>query len=98
MTESAGGGFDNDTPAWVHLCANLAPFTCVVVFWAPMPTIRRIVIERDVGDMPLLPYSSMICNSSVWIMYGVLLKEPKVWGANAAGLLLGGYYFLQFVR
>jgi solute carrier family 50 protein (sugar transporter) len=51
-----------------------------------------------VGPLPLLPYSSMIANCFLWITYGLLKNEPKVWGTNLLGLFFGVYYFLKFTK
>ena len=47
---------------------------------------------------PLLPYSSMIANASVWVVYGILRSLVSVWASNGAGVLLGTYYFTIYSR
>ena len=54
--------------------------------------------DRSVGNLPLLPYSSMIANCVLWMVYGILRKETKVWFTNLIGLLFGLFYFLQFIK
>ena len=83
---------------WVKLCGQLAPMFAVVVFMAPIPTILKVNRDQTVGDLPLLPYSSMISSAFVWVAYGTLLSEPRVWVANSIGLVLGCCYFLAFIR
>jgi hypothetical protein len=60
----------NAVSGWVSLCTKAAPLTSIVLVMAPIPTIQRVVQERTVGSLPLLPYSSMIGNAFVWVMYG----------------------------
>ena len=50
------------------------------------------------GSLPLLPYSSMFANCFLWLTYGVLKGEIKIWGTNGVGLLFAVYYILRFVR
>jgi hypothetical protein len=57
-------------PLWVQGCGQLAPLASIVVFLAPIPTMRQISKDRSVGSMPLLPYSSMVSSAFVWITYG----------------------------
>jgi len=83
-------------PPWVSLSGNLAPFASFVVTMAPLPTIRDMAKEKNVGKMPLLPYSSMFVNCFVWSVYGLLKFEKKVYITNMIGCILGLYYFLQF--
>lgn len=85
-------------PGWVQLCGKMAPITGVITFLAPIPTIRQVSKTRSVGSLPLLPYSSMIANAFVWVMYGLLQSEFKVWSCNAVGIILGAYYFNEFRR
>mmetsp|Transcript_4894 Transcript_4894/g.11676 ORF Transcript_4894/g.11676 Transcript_4894/m.11676 type:complete len:271 (-) Transcript_4894:128-940(-) len=85
-------------PGWVRFCSNTAPLAAIVVFMAPMPTIQQIERERTVGNLPLLPYSSMIANCVLWFVYGLLLKQSKVWFTNGVGLFFGLYYFLRFIK
>jgi solute carrier family 50 protein (sugar transporter) len=64
----------------------------------PWPTIQQITRNKSVGDLPLLPYSSMIANCFLWLTYGVLKNEIKVWGTNLIGLFFAVFYFLKFAR
>ena len=59
-----------------------APVFSIVVFCAPIPTLRQVSIDRTVGNLPLLPYSSMIASAFLWVVYGILKSEPKIWSAN----------------
>ena len=49
-------------PAMVQVLANMAPLASMAVLTAPMPTIRQVEREESVGNLPLLPYSSMVAN------------------------------------
>lgn len=54
-----------------------------------MPRIRKL---GHVGDMPMLPYSAMASQGSVWTAYGLLLSNPAVWTPNLCAAMLGMYY------
>eukprot|EP00540_Astrosyne_radiata_P008265 CAMPEP_0116853250 /NCGR_PEP_ID=MMETSP0418-20121206/17802_1 /TAXON_ID=1158023 /ORGANISM="Astrosyne radiata, Strain 13vi08-1A" /LENGTH=235 /DNA_ID=CAMNT_0004485619 /DNA_START=29 /DNA_END=739 /DNA_ORIENTATION=- len=84
--------------AFVSACGKLAPIASVVVFMAPIPTIQQVSREGSVGNLPLLPYSSMVASTFVWVLYGILVSETKVWAANAVGLILGLYYCFEFAQ
>jgi solute carrier family 50 (sugar transporter) len=85
-------------PPWVYVCGQLAPIASVIVFMAPIPTIQQINRDRTVGNLPLLPYSSMIASAFLWVTYGILKHEAKIWLSNGIGLVLGSYYFFQFIQ
>jgi solute carrier family 50 protein (sugar transporter) len=58
------------SPAWVAACGKAAPLVSSGVFLSPLPTVQNIIREKSVGNLPLLPYSSMCVNSFVWMTYG----------------------------
>lgn len=86
----------SDVPEWVQLCGQLAPIFSVIVFGAPIPTIQHVSRDKSVGALPLLPYTSMLSSAFLWVMYGFLKSEPKIWGANGVGLILAIGYVLVF--
>jgi len=61
-------------------------------------TIRKMSADKSVGSLPLLPYSSMVASAFIWVTYGILKGEPKIWSSNGIGLILGAYYFVEFMR
>lgn len=85
--------------AWksvISVCYTVAPYTGILCSLAPFPTIRQIAREKTTGVMPLLPYSSMVSNSFLWLMYGSLKNLKSVFWTNSVGFLLGTYYFFMF--
>jgi solute carrier family 50 (sugar transporter) len=84
--------------AFIGACGHIAPAAAIGVFLAPLPTLMQIRRERSVGDYPLLPYSSMVSNAFVWIVYGILQSQPKIWFPSIVGLVLGLLYFWNFVQ
>ncbi len=84
--------------AWVALCTQTAPIISSAVFMAPIPTIAKIRSSRSTGSLPLLPYSSMVVNAFLWMVYGILKQDSKIWSPNAFGLFMGVNYCLQFQK
>jgi solute carrier family 50 protein (sugar transporter) len=96
--ESATVGKSDMRSAFIDLCGTIAPYCGVICFLAPLPTIHQISREKTVGNYPLLPYSSMVCNCFVWVEYGILKGQPKVWASNGVGLALGLVYCVIFQK
>lgn len=89
------------TESWnsiINACGTIAPYTGIMCSLAPMPTIRQIARDKTTGIMPLLPYSSMVSNSFIWVMYGSLKNLKSVFWANSVGFVLGTYYMIMFSR
>ena len=82
----------------VRLCGALAPTASVVVGLSPASTIQQISIERNVGSFPLLPYSTMIINATLWFAYGILKQNVSVWSGNGICLVVGIAYFLIYIK
>jgi solute carrier family 50 protein (sugar transporter) len=83
---------------FASICGRIAPVASIVVFLAPFPTIQQIKRDRSVGNLPLLPYSSMASSAFLWSTYGILKSEPNIWVTNLLGLVFASYYFFQFVQ
>ena len=62
----------------------------------PIPTIRTVLRTGTVGDLPLLPYTSMVASCFVWIVYGILKREPTIYLTNIVEFTLSVYYFVEF--
>ena len=82
----------------VRICGALAPSASVVVGLSPASTIHQIATERNVGSFPLLPYSTMIVNATLWFAYGLLKQNVSVWSGNGICLIVGVAYFLVYIR
>ena len=82
----------------VRLCGALAPTASIVVGLSPFSTIRQISTERNVGSYPLLPYSTMIINATLWFIYGLLKNNASIWSGNGICLIFGIYYFLLYIK
>ena len=94
----AANNNNNNMDSFAQWCGDLAPWAAIVVFLAPIPTMQRIAREKTVGNLPLLPYSAMICSTSLWCVYGLLKDEVRIWSANLFGLIMSLYFFARFVR
>lgn len=97
---NAGGAITSAVvvPGWVELCSKIAPISSIILFAAPIPTILQIIKNKNVGTLPLLPYSSMASNAALWTTYGILRKESTIYTGNGVGLILAICYLLQFIR
>lgn len=84
--------------AMIDLAGKLAPLASMAFYLAPIPTIQKVTRDGTVGDLPLLPYSSMAVTGFIWTAYGILQRQPAVWSANGLGFFLSLFYFIQFAR
>ena len=103
MFGSKLSSFADDTaaaavPAVAQFCGRLAPFSSVLMYMSPIPTIRHVVRKGCVGDLPLLPYTVMVAGNFVWIVYGFLEGESKIWMTNFVEFSLSVYYFIEFTN
>jgi solute carrier family 50 protein (sugar transporter) len=70
----------------------------MVLFLAPLPTLMMVAKEKSTQNLPLLPYSSMVCSSILWVTYGLMKQDPRIWSGNGVGLIMGLVYLATFVR
>jgi solute carrier family 50 protein (sugar transporter) len=67
-------------------------------FVSPIPVFRRIISERSVGGLPLLPYSTMFVSGLLWCTYGLLIDNSAVWLSNSAPVFFGATYTAIFMK
>ena len=60
--------------------------------------MQQISSSRSVGSLPLLPYSSMFANCFLWLSYGLLKNDIRIWGTNGVGLLCAIFYCFKFTQ
>ena len=46
----------------VEACGLAAPIASIFVSLSPFPTVQKILRDKSVGDLPVLPYSSLVAN------------------------------------
>jgi uncharacterized protein with PQ loop repeat len=79
-------------------CGILAPIASILLFLSPIPTIEHILHDGKVGSYPLLPYTSMLLNTSLWFAYGLLKSDRSLWITNGFAVLLSLFYWLTYLR
>ena len=98
ITQSATEATVLSWAAFVNMCEVMSPFGSVILSLAPLPTILQVAQDKTVGKLPLLPYSTMIANSSLWLMYGLLKNLTSVSRCSVVGVTMGAYYIAVFVQ
>lgn len=87
----------SDIP-FFSICSQIAPIANMAVFLAPLPTMYQIQREKSVGNLPLLPYTSMLNSAWLWTLYGVRKKQPSLYYSQAFGFLFAVFYIFFFIR
>lgn len=77
------GEDDLDLAGWVVVCGNLAVMMSLLYTLAPLPTVYDIYSKKDVGKLPLLPFSIMV----------VKVREKKKKAKNTTSTR-GHFYFI----
>lgn len=79
-------------------CGILAPIASILLCMSPIPTIEHILHDKKVGNYPLLPYTSMLLNTSLWFAYGLLKSDRSLWITNGFAVLLSLCYWFTYIR
>ena len=53
----------------------LPPLFAQFVTLSPVTTMQGVKAARTTGDLPLLPYSMMVCSGFLWMCYGWLAGD-----------------------
>ncbi|GMH93484.1 hypothetical protein TrST_g8401 [Triparma strigata] len=96
---------------FVQFCGNCAPITSILLYAAPFPTLMSIGAANhpqslgsdgkqrsSILSLPLLPYSSMTVNATLWTLYGLLISSKPIYLCNSVGILMGLFYVATFVH
>lgn len=98
ITVAATGDPTLSWSEFVTLCGIISPFGSVVLSLAPLPTVLQISRDKTIGKLPLLPYSTMMSNSSLWLMYGLLENLTSVARCSVVGVTMGAFYITVFAQ
>lgn len=63
----------------------IAGFLCTVSF---IPQIIKIYRTKNTADLSIMTFAIFSVGVSLWLLYGILIKEPPVIIANVATLVL----------
>eukprot|EP00929_Paragymnodinium_shiwhaense_P053828 TRINITY_DN26990_c0_g1_i1.p1 TRINITY_DN26990_c0_g1~~TRINITY_DN26990_c0_g1_i1.p1 ORF type:complete len:363 (+),score=15.03 TRINITY_DN26990_c0_g1_i1:121-1209(+) len=74
-------------------------FFSLAIYLNPLfEVVPRLHRERDVGHLPMLPYSAMASMSFIWVCYGGLTMNPALWVPNIVGVTVGLYYCMVYAK
>lgn len=77
----------------VEACGLAAPIASIFVSLSPFPTVQKILKDKSVGDLPLLPYSSLVAN---WYVMGngqVTAASSSIYNSHFAFEFLKSHYY-----
>jgi len=61
----------------------------IVLSGSPLSTIGKVVKTKNASSI-LAPFMlAQVLNTSLWSMYGLVIKDKFVWGPNIVGFILG---------
>lgn len=67
------------------IIGTAAGILCTVSF---LPQVVRILRTKQTKDLSLFTFSIFSLGVSLWLIYGIILKEPPIILANSATLIL----------
>eukprot|EP01103_Thecamoeba_quadrilineata_P012318 TRINITY_DN314_c0_g1_i2.p1 TRINITY_DN314_c0_g1~~TRINITY_DN314_c0_g1_i2.p1 ORF type:complete len:238 (-),score=23.27 TRINITY_DN314_c0_g1_i2:71-784(-) len=78
----------------------LLPITCAiltaVLFASPWKKVSQIQAEQSTLGLSPYPYFTMVVNTSLWTIYGLLVSSLTILSVNVFGLFCGLYYSRVF--
>jgi len=66
----------------------VAMASCVYLFMSPIPTMRKIMEQKGVGQFPDTPYIVALTNCTLWIIYALLQDLTQPLYTNVLGAVL----------
>ena len=65
---------------------------------ALLPSSSSSTSDASIASLPLLPYSALTVNATLWTLYGLLLNSFTLYSCNGVGIFLGVLYLAMFYR
>jgi len=65
-----------NSPKWAVFCGNIAPIVTIILRLSPVPTVLKFVDRGSVGSLPLMPYTALLTDSILWLLYGRFFIRP----------------------
>ena len=84
--------------AIVQLSIYCAPISSILLCCSPIITIQHIICDEKIHHYPLLPYTIMLMNTTLWFVYGLLQNEMSIYITNGISILLAIYYWCIYIR
>jgi solute carrier family 50 protein (sugar transporter) len=81
-----------------YVCPGCGTITGTLMWIAPWKGIQQATARGRLDDLNPLPWAFMLGNCIGWITYSVLIQNIFVLVANAPGLLLSVYYYMQAIK
>jgi MtN3 and saliva related transmembrane protein len=78
-----------------HIIGFLAAFICSI---SMAPQVIKIYISKDTKGLSLWAFTAMATGLFLWLVYGLLIKEPPVVLGNAVGLSFAMYIIVMKIR
>ncbi|KAJ9446128.1 hypothetical protein DIPPA_63739 [Diplonema papillatum] len=73
------------------------PLSAFVMILSPLATMARIHQSRSTGNYPLMPYALMLANSSVQVLYAILLRDPSILTTHFVGFVSALFYCMIWI-
>ena len=82
----------------VQLSIYCAPLSSILLCCSPIITIQHIICDEKIHHYPLLPYTIMLMNTTLWFVYGLLQNDTSLYITNGISIILAIYYWCTYVR
>ncbi|MFN7132651.1 MAG: SemiSWEET family sugar transporter [Myxococcales bacterium] len=77
---------------WVGTCA------AILTTISFLPQVVKVLRERQTAGISLGMYSLFTVGVALWLVYGLLIDSPPVWGANGVTLFFATIILVMKVR
>lgn len=81
----------------LNVVSFLATVNTIFLFYSPLPTIRKCVKTRTVGQLIIDYYCFQFISCVVWFLYGVCVASRPIIIVNLAGVISASYLVNAFL-
>ncbi|KAJ3033233.1 hypothetical protein HK097_004929 [Rhizophlyctis rosea] len=81
--------------AFSYVVPSIGLCTALGMYLAPLPAVRRVCKDQDIGSLNPFPFAVNATNSISWIIYALLKQDYFIFFTNFMGYTLGTYETLS---
>ncbi|XP_019230659.1 PREDICTED: bidirectional sugar transporter SWEET1a-like isoform X2 [Nicotiana attenuata] len=77
-------------------CGFAFAAACIMMYGSPLSVMRLVIKSKSVEYMPFFLSLSVFINSTSWLIFALLGKDPFIFVPNAAGTILGAVQLILY--
>jgi solute carrier family 50 protein (sugar transporter) len=82
----------------IEVLGGVAMGGSILMYGAPLSVLYAVIVKgEDASSLTFIPTLMSFSNATIWLFYGLLLRDVHVWSPNVVGIIVGFVQLLTVV-